>query len=163
VEYALSKWPVPSEIINFIPYGYDERQFCSPGFNLPVGNLTRVPFGEYPEYHTSADNMDLISARGLNDSLAAFQHIIGYIEADRKFVNLYPKGEPQLGKRGLYDNVGGRNDSKKLQLAFLWVLNYSDGNHSLTDICMLSGMELAIVSEAAGMLLSKGLIKSSNQ
>jgi aminopeptidase-like protein len=159
VEYALSKWPVQSEIINFIPYGYDERQFCSPGFNLPVGNITRVPFGEYPEYHTSADNFDLISEKGLNDSLAVFQHIIGFIEADRKYVNQFPKGEPQLGKRGLYDNVGGRNDSKKLQLAFLWVLNYSDGQHTLTDICMLSGMELSIIREAAGMLLSKGLIK----
>jgi aminopeptidase-like protein len=159
VEYALSKWPVQSEIINFIPYGYDERQFCSPGFNLPVGNITRVPFGEYPEYHTSADNFDLISEKGLNDSLAVFQHIIGFIEADRKYVNQFPKGEPQLGKRGLYDNVGGRNDSKKLQLAFLWVLNYSDGHHTLTDICMLSGMELNIIREAAGMLLSKGLIK----
>lgn len=159
VEYALSKWPVQSEIINFIPYGYDERQFCSPGFNLPVGNITRVPFGEYPEYHTSADNFDLVSEKGLNDSLAVFQHIIGFIEADRKYVNQFPKGEPQLGKRGLYDNVGGRNDSKKLQLAFLWVLNYSDGQHTLTDICMLSGMELSIIREAAGMLLSKGLIK----
>ena len=155
VEYALSTWPVQSEIINFIPYGYDERQFCSPGFNLPVGNLTRVPFGEYPEYHTSADNFDLISEKGLNDSLAFFQQIIGFIEADRSYVNQYPRGEPQLGKRGLYDNVGGRNDSKKLQLAFLWVLNYSDGEHTLTDICMLSGMDLGIISEAAGMLHQK--------
>ena len=159
VEYALSKWPVQSEIIDFIPYGYDERQFCSPGFNLPVGNITRVPFGEYPEYHTSADNFDLISEKGLNDSLAVFQHIVGFIEGDRAYVNQFPKGEPQLGKRGLYDNVGGRNDSKKLQLAFLWVLNYSDGAHTLTDICMLSGMELSIIREAAGMLMSKGLIK----
>jgi aminopeptidase-like protein len=159
VEYALSKWPGQSEIINFIPYGYDERQFCSPGFNLPVGNITRVPFGEYPEYHTSADNFDLISEKGLNDSLAVFQHILGFIEADRKYVNQFPKGEPQLGRRGLYDNVGGRNDSKKLQLAFLWVLNYSDGIHTLTDICILSGMEPNLIGEAAGMLLSKGLIK----
>ncbi len=159
VEYALSKWPGQSEIIHFIPYGYDERQFCSPGFNLPVGNITRVPFGEYPEYHTSADNFDLISEKGLNDSLAVFQHIIEFIEADRKYVNQFPKGEPQLGKRGLYDNVGGRNDSKKLQLAFLWVLNYSDGEHTITDICMLSGMELNIIREAADMLLSKEVIK----
>jgi aminopeptidase-like protein len=160
VEYALSTWPVQSEIINFIPYGYDERQFCSPGFNLPVGNITRVPFGEYPEYHTSADNFDLISEKGLNDSLAFFQHIIGFIEADRSYVNQFPKGEPQLGKRGLYDNIGGRSDSKTLQLALLWVLNYSDGHHSLTDICMLADLDLNIICEAAIMLKEKGLIEA---
>jgi aminopeptidase-like protein len=159
VEYTLSKWPGKSEIINFIPYGYDERQFCSPGFNLPVGNLTRIPFGEYPEYHTSADNPNLVSEKALQDSLEVFRLIVNYIEADRKFVNLYPKGEPQLGKRGLYDNVGGRNDSKQLQLAFLWVLNYSDGEHSLTDICMLSGIDIKLVVEAAQMLQAKELIK----
>jgi len=159
VEHVLSNWPGKSEIINFIPYGYDERQFCSPGFNLPVGNLTRIPFGEYPEYHTSADNLELISAKALNDSLAVFRKIIEHIEADRNYVNLFPKGEPQLGKRGLYDNIGGRNDSKTMQLAFLWVLNYSDGKHSLTDICMLSGLELAIISEAAYLLKQKGLIE----
>ena len=93
----------------------------------------------------------------MNDSLAVFQHIVGYIEADRTYVNQFPKGEPQLGKRGLYDNVGGRNDSKKLQLAFLWVLNYSDGAHTLTDICMLSGMELSHHPRSGGdMLLVKG-------
>jgi len=159
VEQVFSGLSAKTQVINFIPYGYDERQFCSPGFNLPVGNLTRVPFGEYPEYHTSADNMDLISVKALNDSLEVMGQIIGHIEADRKYVNLFPKGEPQLGRRGLYDNIGGRNDSKMLQLAFLWVLNYSDGDHSLTDICKMSGLDLEIICEAADMLLEKGLIK----
>ena len=159
VEQVLSKRSIPYNIINFIPYGYDERQFCSPGFNLPVGNLTRVPFGEYPEYHTSADNFDLISDKALKDALEVFHEVIRYIEADRKLMNQYPKGEPQLGKRGLYDNIGGRNDSKTLQLAFLWVLNYSDGEHSLTDICILSGLDLKLIIEAADMLKEKKLIK----
>ena len=159
VEQVLSKRSIPYNIINFIPYGYDERQFCSPGFNLPVGNLTRVPFGEYPEYHTSADNFDLISDKALKDALEVFHEVIRYIEADRKLMNQYPKGEPQLGKRGLYDNIGGRNDSKTLQLAFLWVLNYSDGEHSLTDICILSGLDLKLIVEAADMLKEKELIK----
>jgi len=159
VEQVLAKSGMPYHVINFIPYGYDERQFCSPGFNLPVGNLTRVPFGEYPEYHTSADNFNLISAKALQDSLDVFRNVIGHIEADRKYINQHPKGEPQLGKRGLYDNIGGRNDSKTLQLAFLWVLNYSDGEHSLTDISVLSGLDLKLVVEAAEMLKEKGLIK----
>lgn len=157
-EYVLSGMS-NSHVIDFIPYGYDERQFCSPGFNMPVGNLTRVPFGEYPEYHTSADNMDLISAKALEDSLDAFLKIIQHIEADRFYINQFPKGEPQLGKRGLYDAIGGHNDSKTLQLAFLWVLNYSDGAHSLTDIAMLSKIDIRIIVDAAELLLSKGLLK----
>jgi aminopeptidase-like protein len=159
VEYVLSKQDIKYNIINFIPYGYDERQFCSPGFNLPVGNLTRVPFGEYPEYHTSADNFTLISEKALNDSLEVFQEVIRHIEGDRYYINLFPKGEPMLGKRGLYDNIGGRNDSRTLQLAFLWVLNYSDGEYSLTDIAVLSGIDLKIITEAAEMLSDKQLIK----
>ncbi len=158
--YVLSHMP-DSHVIDFIPYGYDERQFCSPGFNMPVGNLTRVPFGEYPEYHTSADNMDLISAKALKDSLDTFLKIIQHIEADRFYINQFPKGEPQLGKRGLYDAIGGHNDSKTLQLAFLWVLNYSDGAHSLTDIAMLSKIDIRIIAEAAELLLSKGLLKQN--
>jgi aminopeptidase-like protein len=159
VEHVLASRGVPHKIINFIPYGYDERQFCSPGFNMPVGNLTRVPFGEYPEYHTSADNFDLISEKGLQDSLETFREVILNIETDRKYVNQFPKGEPQLGKRGLYDNIGGRNDSKTLQLAFLWILNYSDGDHSLTDIAILSGLSTKLIGEAAQMLKDKGLLK----
>jgi aminopeptidase-like protein len=159
-EYVLAGIP-ESRVINFIPYGYDERQFCSPGYNLPVGNITRIPFGEYPEYHTSADNMDLISAKALEDSYKTFRHIIEHIEADRCFINLFPKGEPQLGKRGLYEAIGGQNDSKNLQLAFLWILNYSDGMHSLTDIAMLSQISIETITNAAHLLLSKGLLKES--
>jgi aminopeptidase-like protein len=157
-EHVLSGIP-NSNVIDFIPYGYDERQFCSPGFNMPVGNLTRIPFGEYPEYHTSADNLDLISPKALEDSLNAFLKIIRLIEADRFYINQFPKGEPQLGKRGLYDAIGGHNDSKTLQLAFLWVLNYSDGAYSLTDISIKSKIDINIIADAADLLLSKGLLK----
>ncbi len=160
VEYVLSQSGRDHNIIDFIPYGYDERQFCSPGFNLPVGNITRIPFGEYPEYHTSGDNFNLISEKGLVDSFNMFQKIIKHIEADRKFLNLFPKGEPQLGRRGLYDNIGGRNDSKTLQLAFLWVLNYSDKHHTLTDIIRLSGLNTEMIIEAAGLLEKQGLIQA---
>jgi aminopeptidase-like protein len=159
VEFILNKEFTNHKIIDFIPYGYDERQFCSPGINLPVGNLTRIPYSEYPEYHTSADNLSFISEKALEDSYRIFRRIIQFIEADRKYLNLFPKGEPQLGKRGLYDNVGGRNDSKILQLALLWVLNFSDGNYTLTDITMRSEMSIEIIAEAAAMLFEKGLLK----
>jgi aminopeptidase-like protein len=103
--------------------------------------------------------MDLISGKALEDSLKVFLKIVEHIEADRFYVNLFPKGEPQLGKRGLYDAVGGSNESKNLQLAFLWILNYSDGIHSLTEISMLSGIEVDTITKAAGMLLEKGLLR----
>lgn len=159
-EHILSRYP-DSNIINFIPYGYDERQFCSPGYNLPVGNLCRIPFAQYPEYHTSADNLEFISGRALEDSLKVFIEIIQHVEADRYFTNLFPKGEPQLGKRGLYGSIGGTNDSKLSQMAFLWVLNYSDGAHSLFDIAVLSGIELRTLVNAAELLLAKGLLKET--
>lgn len=158
VEYVLSLSGLNNNITNFMPYGYDERQFCSPGFNLPFGNLSRIPFGEYPEYHTSADNLDLISGRALEDSLNILRKITDHVEADRYYINLYPKGEPQLGKRGLYDQIGGRSDSKTMQLAMLWILNYSDGNNSLNDISILSGLDLNLIDEAATLLEKKALI-----
>lgn len=162
VEHVLKTMNTNHKVIDFIPYGYDERQFCSPGFNMPVGNLTRVPYGEFPEYHTSADNFDLISEKALKDSLDIFLKVISYVDADRRYINLFPKGEPQLGKRGLYDNIGGRNDSKQLQLALLWILNYSDGEYSLTDISMLSGLNLELICEASKMLVDKGLTRSQD-
>jgi len=159
VEHVLNLEGVDAKVLDFIPYGYDERQFCSPGINLPVCNLSRIPYGQYPEYHTSADNPELITPMALEDSFHMLKRIIDHIEADRYFVNLFPRGEPQLGKRGLYDNVGGRNDSKEFQMALLWVLNFSDGHHSLTDISMRSRLSLELITEAGSMLLENGLLK----
>jgi aminopeptidase-like protein len=158
VEFVLSKQEKPFNVIDFVPYGYDERQFCSPGFNLPVGNLSRLPFGEYPEYHTSADNFDLISEAGLESSFKILTEVIKVIEIDRRYINRFPKGEIQLGKFGLYDTTGGSNESKMLQLALLWILNYSDGKHSLADICILSGIHPDLVKKAVEMLLAKDLL-----
>jgi aminopeptidase-like protein len=159
VEYVLKNENTDHEVIDFIPYGYDERQFCSPGINLPVGNLSRVPYGQYPEYHSSADNLQLISPEALYGSFELLNKIVLHIEADRKYLNLFPKGEPQLGKRGLYDNVGGQNDSKQIQMAFLWILNYSDGDHSLMDVAIRSKISVEILKQASVMLLEKGLLK----
>jgi len=158
-EYVLKTSNVPRNILDFIPYGYDERQFCSPGFNLPVGNISRIPYGQYPEYHTSADNLNFISKKAVNDSYKIIREIIRQVESSKKYINLFPKGEPQLGRRGLYDSIGGRNDSKQLQMALLWVLNYSDGNYSINDISDLSGIDLKLLNEAIQLLLSKKMIK----
>jgi aminopeptidase-like protein len=148
-----------SKILEFSPYGYDERQFCSPGFNLPVGRLTRTPFAEFPEYHTSADNLDFINNDNLSNSLSFLLEIVSVVEANKKYMNLSPKGEPQLGKRGLYNQVGGQSQHKDYQMAMLWILNLSDGLHSLLDIAMRSGIDFELISNVTKELLKVGLLK----
>lgn len=158
VEAVLKTKTANHTILNFSPYGDDERQFCSPGFNLPVGCLMRTPFGEYPEYHTSADNLKFVKPKALETSLQIIDNIIFTLEANKKYLNVNPKCEVQLGKRGLYNLVGGENLNKNFQLAFLWVLNYSDGSHSLLDISMESGIDFEIIHLAAGKLFEQRLL-----
>ena len=130
------------EIRTFSPYGYDERQFCSLGIDLSVGCLMRTPFGEYPEYHTSADNLDFIQQESLNDTYNFLTEAISTIQQVRKFENLQPNCEPQLGKRGLYDAIGGDNDTKESQMAILWMLAFSDGLHDTFDISQKSEIQI---------------------
>jgi aminopeptidase-like protein len=149
------------ELREFSPYGYDERQFCSPGFNLPVGCLMRTPHGQYPEYHTSADNLDFVRPEYLADSFSKCLAIVEIIERNRVYQNLNPKCEPQLGKRGIYSQIGGQKDGKLQELAMLWVLNLSDGNHTLLDIAERSSLEFDVVHNAAQMLLEHGLLQNA--
>ncbi|HZY78741.1 MAG TPA: DUF4910 domain-containing protein [Cyclobacteriaceae bacterium] len=158
VEQVLRLNHVPYEIRNFTPYGYDERQYCSPGFNLPVGCLTRTTYQEYPEYHTSADNMDLVSADVLQESLLMYQKVVQMLEVNRRYLNVNPKCEPQLGKRGLYSSVGGDHSGQDVQIAMLWVLNLSDGTHTTLDICEKSGIEYSIVEVAINRLVEAKLL-----
>lgn len=146
-------------IEEFTPYGYDERQFCSPGFDLPVGCLMRTPHGRFPEYHTSGDNLDLVRPEALADSLNTCLTVIDMLESNRTFVNQSPKGEPQLGKRGLYGSVGGLASAGRDEMTMLWVLNLSDGRHSLLDIAERSGCSFAAVKAAAGALEQVALLR----
>ena len=143
---------------DFIPYGYDERQYCSPGFNLPVGCLTRTPNGEFPEYHTSADNVDFVQPAALENSLALTESILEVLEHDATYVNLNPKCEPQLGRRGLYRNAGGATPPS-FEMALLWVLNLSDGGHSLLDIAERSATMFGTIRRAAIELERVGLLR----
>jgi aminopeptidase-like protein len=145
-------------IVDFSPYGYDERQYCSPGFDLPVGRFGRSPHGEYPEYHTSADNLAFVDPEALADSLAKIVAIVDVLERDGTYRNLAPKGEPQLGRRGLYRAVGGAVDARSTEMAFLWVLNLSDGSASLLDIARRSGLDFDAVHRAAMLLESHELL-----
>jgi aminopeptidase-like protein len=146
-------------IIEFYPYGYDERQFCSPGYNLPVGRLSRTPHGEFPEYHTSADNLDFIKVDKLSESLRFLLQIFTTIEGNNKYLNLNPKGEPQLGKRGLFKKIGGESNTKDFHMALLWVLNFSDGENTLLDISVRSGLGFSLIRKAADSLLEVDLLK----
>jgi aminopeptidase-like protein len=148
----------PYKLIDFFPYGYDERQYCSPGFNLPVGCLMRTPHGEYPEYHTSADSLDFIKPQSLLGSLRHCLAVINVLEHNHRYMNQNPKCEPQLGKRGLYRTVAGHQAIQLRELVLLWVLNLSDGKHSLLDIAERADVPFAEVQSAAAALVECGLL-----
>ena len=147
------------DIEDFSPYGYDERQFCSPGFDLPVGCFMRTPYGKYPEYHTSADNLDFVRPECLAESLVQCLLALAVLEDNEIYVNQNPKGEPQLGKRGLYRGYpnGGVDD-----LALLWVLNLSDGRHSLLEIAERAALPFPVIKKSTDALLSCGLLRKTS-
>jgi len=147
------------EILEFAPYGYDERQYCSPGINLAVGRLSRTPHGTFPEYHTSADNLEFVQADKLGEALEIGLEILSVLENNGTFVNLNSKCEPQLGRRGLYRMVGGTADAGISEMAMLWVLNLSDGKNSLLDIAERSGLRFEAIRQAAEALEEHKLLR----
>jgi aminopeptidase-like protein len=158
VSHVLRYSGLTPTIIDFYPYGYDERQYCSPGFNLPVGLFQRSQFGKIPEYHTSADNLDFIRPVHLAQSYRLIAETIGVIDNDETCVTTIPKCEPQLGKRGLYAAVGGDKDAVVKNMAMLWVLNLSDSTHSLLDIAERANLPFAVVRNTAEILRRYGLL-----
>jgi aminopeptidase-like protein len=156
-QHVLTHYSESPEILEFSPYGYDERQYCSPGFNLPVGCLMRSVWGSFPEYHTSADNLDFIRPLQLAGSLRICAAILDVLENNRRYRNLSPYCEPQLGRRNLYRSTGGDTISKEID-ARLWVLNLSDNEHSLLDIAERSGIAFPMIAEAAELLCQSGLL-----
>ena len=143
-------------VIPFEPWGGDERQFCSPGFNLPVGALSRTPADRFSGYHSSADNLELVRPEFLADSFRRCLEIVDVLETNGRYLNLNPKGEPQLGKRGLYRSVAGGSST---EAALLWVLNLSDGEHTLLDISDRSGLAYPAIREAAEALREHSLLE----
>lgn len=146
-------------IIDFFPYGYDERQFCSPGFNLPMGCFMRTPHSQYPEYHTSADNLDFVQPVSLGESFRHCVTVVNILEHNRTYLNQNPKGEPQLGRRGLYRAVAGQQGTYSRELSLLWVLNLSDGSNTLLDIANRAEFPFEEIRGAAQALMQHGLLK----
>ncbi len=161
VAHVLTRSGDDFEIMDFFPYGYDERQFCSPGSNLPVGCFMRTPYSRYPESHTSADNLNFVQPQYLADSFAKCLSVMTISEDNGAYLNQNPKGQPQLGKRGLYREIGGWKDEKGTELAMLCALNYSDGSHTLLDIADRSDLEFRVIRDAAEVFLEHGLLKES--
>ncbi len=147
-------------VIPFGPYGYDERQYCSPGFDLPVGRLTRGVHGEYPEYHTSADDLEFVSDECLGESLGVVEQVLGGIEANQRYRNTSPYGEPQLGRRGLYTTTGGQIDERSVEMGYLWLLSGSDGQTDVCEIAERSGLSMAVLAEAARRLRDVELLEA---
>lgn len=160
--YVLRQNATAHRILDFTPYGYDERQYNSPGLNLPVGCVMRSVHGTFPEYHTSADNLSFVQEAALQDSVKQCLEVIHLLEANQTYRNNSPKGEPQLGKRGLYDGLSGNNHEKRQhELALLWVLNLSDGNHSLLDIAERADYPFDVIERAAAALAETDLLSVS--
>lgn len=145
-------------VMEFVPYGYDERQYCSPGFNLPVGLFQRSQFGTFPEYHTSADDLSFIGPEHLEQSYRMIVDVLDVLEQDVCLLNARPKCEPQLGRRGLYADIGGGKDGAAQSMAMLWVLNMSDGTQSLLDIAARADVPFAHIHNAAQRLREHGLL-----
>jgi aminopeptidase-like protein len=160
VVQALKDRGTPCRVLPFSPYGYDERQYCSPGYDLPVGCFMRSPNGTFPEYHTSADNLDFVKPGALEDSLHALLDIVDILESDRTYRRVDGRGEPQLGRRGLYRAISGQKEAGGTsQLALLWVLNLADGHHSLLGMAERSGLPFRQIRNAANLALEADLIR----
>ena len=158
VSHVLRHSGLNATILDFSPYGYDERQYCSPAFDMPVGLFQRSKFGSIPQYHTSADNLDFITPYSLGQSYRLIALTLQVIETDAVYFNTLPKCEPQLGKRGLYDAIGGHKDIAARTMAMLWVLNLSDGKQSLLDIAERANLPFALIQSAAELLKQQGLL-----
>jgi aminopeptidase-like protein len=161
VEHVLHHSDAEYELLNFSPDGYDERQYCSPGFDLSVGRLTRTPNGRYPEYHTSADDLDFVHPEALAGSLSTALDVFAVLEGNGRYLNPNPECEPQLGRRGLFRQEGGRKADRRDELALLWILNLSDGRHTLLEIAERADLPFGVVRTAADALVAAGLLEDA--
>ncbi len=160
-ESILAKTGVPHKILDFFPTGSDERQYCSPGFNLPVGSLMRSMYSDYPEYHTSLDDRNFVSAQGLKESIYLYLQVIVSLMENKTYVSKVQNGEPRLGPRGLYPQLGGAKETKETVEKMMWVLNFADGKHDLYDVCSRSGFKILDLAVEAHNLKNAGLLTES--
>ena len=147
-------------VFDFFPGGSDERQYCSPGFNLPVGSLMRTMYGEYPEYHTSGDDKSFISFEAMEKSVLKYLEMVELLERNEKYINSLPFCEPQLGKRGLYPTLGSRKAKDEFINIMMWVLNLADGTNDLISISEISGVPVIKLYPVVDKLLENGILRN---
>ena len=157
-ETVLAQTKIGCNAEDFFPLGSDERQYCSPHFDLPMGSVMRTRYYNYPEYHTSADNKDFISFEAMETSVSRLLDIVKLLEANAYYVNHMPHCEPQLGKRGLYPNLGSDTSTRLRVGAMMWTLNLADGKHDLIDIIRRSGQPYSEILEVVKTLTEHGLL-----
>lgn len=163
VETILNQTEMDFNIVDFFPSGSDERQFCSPGFNLPVGSLMRTMYGTYPEYHTSADNKEFVSFEAMEQSIQKYLDVIELIEKNEKYINKMPYCEPQLGKRGLYPTLGSQKGTDDFVEAMMWILNLSDGENDLITIAEKSKIPVKDLLLVVEKLIETGILENEIQ
>jgi aminopeptidase-like protein len=151
---------LPYVSYSFLDRGSDERQYCSPGVDLPVCSIMRTKYGVYPEYHTSLDNLELISQAGLEGAFRVYQRTIQAIEVNR-FYRTLVLGEPQLGKRGLYPTVSTRTNSEQVRV-MMNLLAYADGEKDLLTIAETIGADVIECAEIAENLGRHSLVEVSD-
>ncbi|AMV39208.1 DUF4910 domain-containing protein [Planctomyces sp. SH-PL62] len=155
--HVLHESAKPARVLKFSPHGGDERQFCSPGFDLPIGVLMRSSYGNFPQYHTSADDLNFVQPKALSESFNVLIDIIAILENNRNYRNTCPRCEPYLAKRGISLSGDWPFGPSKEQ-PVLWLLNMADGSHSLLDIAVRSGLDFDSLCQAARMLRKYGLL-----
>lgn len=150
----------PVRMYSFLDRGSDERQWCSPGANLPVCSVMRSKYGQYPEYHTSLDDLDLVTPHGLQGGFDLLRACLELLEANRTWISLMP-GEPQMGRHGLYPTTsikGGARETRKT----MDVLTYCDGGHDVIDLCERTGLRWEDVIAILSRLSDAQIIRPVN-
>jgi aminopeptidase-like protein len=147
------------QLVDFAPWGYDERQYEAPGFRLGMGALSRATHGDFPEYHTSADDLSFVSGERLAEASGIVREILRLLDRNATYLNLCPHGEPQLGRRGIYRSLGGDGNPRDVELALFWLLSLSDGEHDLIDVAERSGLAFEVIVRAAEILEGQGLLE----
>jgi len=158
VNNALAHSSAAYRIRPFWPMGSDERQYCSPGFDLPVGSLMRSVYGEFSQYHNSLDNLDFVTETALAESLAMYLRVFEALEENRVYRRTHPECEPCLGRRGLYPDLNAQG-ARDLEIQRrMWILNLADGQNTLIDMAERIGCGLLDLVPSVRVLSEAGLI-----
>jgi aminopeptidase-like protein len=158
--FVLKEMKIDYKHYSFLERGSDERQYCSPGIDLPVCSVMRSKYDTYPEYHTSLDNMDYISSQGLQLSYDIYEMIINTIENNNIYISNV-LGEPQLGKRNLYPNISTKQSGNCFR-NMMDILTYLDGSNDLIDVSKITGVNYLDVKDIIEKFKIHNLIRSSS-